>query len=57
MNEFLNALLITLALVLGGYLLFGSLSEPQSGTGTMDMSIGGMSIPAESMESMSGMKH
>ena len=61
MKEFLEALAITLVFVLGGYVLFGSLGNTQTNTGTMDME--SMVMPTESpapmkdMESMPGMDH
>jgi hypothetical protein len=61
MKEFLEALAISLAFVLGGYFLFGSLGKTQPETKTMDMS--NMNMPSESstsmegMESMPGMSH
>ena len=54
MKEFLEALAITLAFVLGGYALFGSLGNTQANTETMDMESADM--PAESPVPMKGMK-
>jgi hypothetical protein len=63
MKEFLEALGISLAFVLGGYFLFGGLGKVQPGAETMNMDMSGMDMTSESnsstegMGSMPGMSH
>jgi hypothetical protein len=61
MQEFFEALAISLAFTLGGYFLFGSLGKTQPETETMDMSSMDMSSASsgsmEGMGSMPGMSH
>ena len=52
MKEFLQALAISLAFVLGGYFVFGGLT-PSNSEDTME----GMDMSSESMGSMPGMNH
>ena len=61
MKEFLEALAISVAFVLGGYFLFGDLGKAQPGSemmdmGEMDMS-SGSNTTMEEMGSMPGMSH